>query len=155
MPTDQRRFFRCPISGDHTAGYLVVPSRRVPCLVQNVSIGGFGVEVAHDPAIANAETAVLETQGRAIPVRIIHTSVNNGRLSVGLSERPLDERPSGWSANRLRQTSFAMGAFAVVFLSAMVLLAVNAERAKEWFEGVTASGATVSDRIAARGPALR
>jgi hypothetical protein len=150
MSTDQRRFFRCPISGDRTPGSLVVGSRRLPCLVQNVSIGGFGIEVVHDPAIVGAETAVLETRGRAVPVRIVHTNVTQGRLSLGLSEMTPEDRPSSWSAGRLRQTSFAIGAFAVVFLSALVLLAVHADRAKDWFEGMTSAAPNGTDRLATR-----
>lgn len=134
MSSDQRRFFRCPLMGDSTAGYLVVQSRRLPCLVQNVSIGGFGVEVAHDPVLADVEKAVLETRGRAVPVRIVHTSLANGKLAVGLSELAPEERPLFWSAGRLRQTSLAVGAFAIAFLSAMALLAVHAEQAAGWFQ---------------------
>jgi hypothetical protein len=134
MSSDQRRFFRCPLTGECTAGYLVVRSRRFPCLVQNVSIGGFGVEISHDPALAGVETAVLETRGRAVPVRIVHTSVANGKLSVGLSEFAPEVRPPFWSAGRLRQTSLAVGAFAILFLSAMALLAVHAEQATDWFQ---------------------
>ncbi|MDZ4684456.1 MAG: hypothetical protein SH850_05155 [Planctomycetaceae bacterium] len=156
MTSDQRGFFRCTMPGERARGYLIVRSRRLPCVVQNVSIGGFGVEVSIDPAIAEADTAVLETDDGAVPVRIIHTHEQDKTLLVGLLR--LETDPSEQTAARScreKQLSLALGVALALFFSGMGFLTVTADRTTEhsrarssarwpWSGGIVSSKAPAS-----------
>lgn len=133
MPSEQRRFYRCSLTCD-SAATLVVRSRRLPCVLRDRSIGGFGVELSYDPIIAEIGQGTLETIEGSFPVQIVHTSLSPGGLLLGLAEvGPAQTRPA-ISSRQLRGLSFALGTAAAVFLTATVALTLHADDVVRWLE---------------------
>jgi len=154
MTSDQRGFFRCTMPGQRARGHLIVRSRRLPCLVQNISIGGFGVEVPIDPVIAEADTAILETDTESVPVRIIHTHEQGKTLLVGLLRLETDPaEQTAVRAYRQKQWSLALGVTLALFFSGMGYLAATAERSDAPFRARTSAQRTgLSSRNASQAP---
>ncbi|HUQ69887.1 MAG TPA: hypothetical protein VM165_10210 [Planctomycetaceae bacterium] len=156
MTSEQRGFFRCIMPGERARGHLIVRSRRLPCVVQNVSIGGFGVEVPIDPEVAESDTAVLETSDGSVPVRIIHTHEQGKTLLVGLLRLETDStEQTAARACREKQLSLALGVALALFFSGIGFLTLTAERTTEhsraqssarwpWTGGIVSSNAPTS-----------
>lgn len=133
MPSEHRRFYRCSLPCD-CAAILVVRTRRLPCVLRDRSIGGFGVELAYDPVIAEVGHGTLETPEGAFPVQIVHTSQSPSGLLLGLAELgPAQPRPS-ISSRQLRGLSYALGAVAALFLAATLAITFHAEDVVRWLE---------------------
>jgi hypothetical protein len=134
MTSDLRRFYRCSLTGERASGVLVVRHRRYPCTVRNRSIGGFGIETPHDPAVAQTGSAELECAEGTFAVEVVHVSLVNGQLQLGLTEQGVSQSKRAWTTGRIRGWSLVLGTLAVLFVFATALLAFHAEQAEIWLQ---------------------
>lgn len=112
-------------------GRLVVAGRAWPCVIRNVSIGGYGVELREAANLGDAETAVLETSDGAIPVRIVHISALSKTTRLGLTrvDEPDRQALAEEQARRFRSYQLALLAAAAVFFAGLALVERSSEHA--------------------------
>lgn len=92
VTADGRHNLRMPVGFLQQQGRLITRQGTFIVQMQDVSAGGFGVEVAGEAPQFKTDDAELELDGETVPVRICYVKQNSAHAFVGLQRRD-------WSAS--------------------------------------------------------
>lgn len=92
VSADGRHNLRMPVGFLQQQGRLITRQGTFIVQMQDVSAGGFGVEVAGEAPQFKTDDAELELDGETVPVRICYVKQNSAHAIVGLQRRD-------WSAS--------------------------------------------------------
>lgn len=87
VPADGRHNLRMPVDFLQQQGRLITRQGTFTVQMQDVSAGGFGVEVAGQAPQFKSDDAELELDGETVPVRICYVKQNSAHAFIGLQRR--------------------------------------------------------------------